>query len=533
MGLREWLGIGRQELIEEKLAETSYPSNQIDPDDHLYRSLGGASSRELAPYVHERALRLAWQLHESNPLAHGIVEVMKDHVIGEGVEIQTEDDEIRRVLTQHWKDQQNKWETKQHDRVRELSLFGEQCYITFVNPANGRVKLASVDPLNIREVWCNKENPEDVIAIVVNDRGAGSQHWQGDKVYRVIHEDEDPESDTFGFMVGAKTDAKGEVTETFKYPKGDVERTYDGSCFWFTINKVSHAKRGRSDILSILDWLDIFDQMHMNYADRILLMNMFIWDVTLENATGPQVQNWMRENGATPKPATVRVHNQGEKWAAVSPDLKASEFDTQQKNMKSQILSSSNLPPHWFGEQDANRATSVEMGSPTYKRLTSRQTYVKMMLTEIFRFQLDQAVLAGDLKPRAEDEDEWAFEVVMAEISVRDVNQSATAFNQAVQALSVAWNANFVDEQEAQNILVILAAQLGADINIEEMRERIEAQKKEKEEAAMKMMQQQAELSGAAKAESTKDDDKEESGPMSEAIAIAKRVALGNVNGHR
>lgn len=463
MGLREWavkrLG-GKVALKEE-----SYPSNVIDPDDQLYRQLGGTSERELSPYVHDRALRLAWHMHEGNPVAHGIIEIMKDHIVGEGITLQSEDPEVVAVLQKHWKDPVNNWELKQHDRVRELSLFGEQCYIAFVNEADGQVKLASVDPLNIKEVWCNKDNPEDTVAIVVNDRSAGS-NWNSNKVYRVIHLDEDPESETFGHLIGM---TEG---ETYKYPHGEKDHTYDGSCFWFTVNKISHAKRGRSDILSSLDWLDLNDQVHMNFADRMLLMNMFIWDVTLQGANDSQIQEWMGKYGSTPKPATVRVHNENEAWKPEAPDLKAAEFETHQKAMKAQILSSTNLPPHWFGEQDANRATAVEMGSPTLKRLTSRQVFVRFMIHHILCFQLDQAAIAGVLaKP---EEGEWEFEVVMPEISVRDLQQASTGLFQATNALSVAWNAGFIDVVEAQNLFAIVASQLGADINVPEMRKRLE-----------------------------------------------------------
>ena len=477
MGIRSAIGklIGGKALKEEVMAgsTSSNVGGGIDPDDSVYRRLSG-SQRELPPLIQQRALRLAWQMYESNPLAKGIIETMKDHVVGDGFGVEAQIPEVKAVLDQHWHDPQNLWDLKQHDRVRELSLFGELLFTAFVNEANGHVRLASIDPLNVKDVWLNKDNPEEVIAIVVNDRlnyGASTGSWQNDKVYRVVHVDEEPNSITLGKMIGA---AKGEM---YHYPKGGKDREYDGSCFWFTINKVTGAKRGRSDLLASLDWLDVNDQVHMNFADRTLLMSAFIWDVELTGATEMQVQAYMAKYGKAPRSGTVRVHNETEKWNSVSPDFQSQQFDVEARSLKQMILAAPGLPLHWFGDQDANKATAVEMGSPAIKRLSARQLYVKYMIEHILRFVIDQAVIAGVLvEPELDangNEARHEFKIIRPEISVRDNEQAANALLSATQAITMVWQAGLIDDIAARRIFALLAQQLGAEIDVSEMEERM------------------------------------------------------------
>jgi hypothetical protein len=411
-------------------------------------------------------------MFETNPLAHGMIEVMKDHVVGEGFSVSSEDEEVQRIIDRHWNDWQNLWDLKQHDRVRELSLYGEQMYVTFIAEGTGNVRLASIDPINVRRVVINPENPEEVVAIIINSRHFASSAalLQTDKLYRVIHKDEDPASSTFNRMIGAQ---EGETLE-IAGAKDPAE--YDGSCFWFTVNKVSGATRGRSDLLSDLDWLDVYDQILMNFVDRTLLMNSFVWDVELKGATPQKVTDWLAKYGKAPKPGTVRVHGEQEKWTAVAPSLQAQEFDTEVTTLKSQILSAQGLPPHWFGDQDANRATAVEMGSPILKRLSARQLYVKHMISQIIQFQIDQAAISGDLTVASEGEETAAeFTVQVPEMSVKDLANGATALNSIGLAIQRALGSDTIDVTVARQLFALVASAVGADIDIDEMVERIEA----------------------------------------------------------
>lgn len=402
----------------------SYSSDPgIDPDDYKYRRLSGRPDRDLSPITHQRMLEIAYRLYDRNPLAHRIVELTKDFVIGGGVTYRCESPEIQTILDDFWSDPINNWDLKQYNRVLELGLFGEQCYPVFVNSYNGRVRLGSLDPASIGEVRTNPENAEEVEAIVPK----GIQQ----RTLRVIHLDEEPESPTFGRLVG--------------------------DCFFFAINKVSNADRGRSDLLCLADWIDGYEQFLFNRIDRSALISSFVWDVTLEGMNEDEIAQWLKKNPA-PKPGSVRAHNEKVRWEAVSPDLKAHDAKEEARLLRTFILAGAGFPEHWFADgSQVNRATAKEMGVPTLKRLSARQRYFQYMIEYIFRFVIDQAVIHGRISP----ETDTRFVVVLPEISQRDTSDAAASLERISNALASAEEKGWISKEAAGKMFVNFSAQLG------------------------------------------------------------------------
>ncbi len=113
----------------------------IDNDEHLYRKLTGNSKKDLSPLKQERMLQIAYHLYENNPLAHRIVEMTKDFIVGEGITYEAADEKVKDVLDAFWCDPVNMWDLKQHQKALELGLYGEQCYAAFVNEHSGAAGL--------------------------------------------------------------------------------------------------------------------------------------------------------------------------------------------------------------------------------------------------------------------------------------------------------------------------------------------------------------------------------------------------------
>lgn len=399
---------------------------RIDADDHQYRRLSAHYGRDLSSFTHERMLEIAYYLYDRNPLAHRIVELTKDFVVGGGVNYRTESPEVQEILDDFWNDPINNWDLKQHERVLELGLFGEQCYPVFVNPYNGRVRLGSLDPVKICDVQTNSENAEEVRNII--PKGTDTQPL------RVIHLDEQPNSPTFNRLVG--------------------------DCFFFAINKVSNAARGRSDLLCLVDWIDGYEQFLFNRIDRSALISAFVWDVTLEGMNAEEIAAWLKNN-PSPKPGSVRAHNEKVQWKAVSPDLGAHDAIEEARLLRNFILSGAGFPEHWFAEGgQINRATAAEMGVPTLKRLSARQRYFRYMLEYIFRFVIDQAVIHG----RIPQQTDTRFQVILPELSQRDTEKTAVSLERLCKALAVAEERGWLSKEMAGKMFVDFSAQLGGKI---------------------------------------------------------------------
>ncbi|MFQ5895377.1 MAG: hypothetical protein ACE5JJ_06120, partial [Nitrospinota bacterium] len=266
------------ESLARRVRESLPPLSGLDPDEHLYRRLSGnpkgqapwgplsgAEPRDLSPLQQERAIRIAYFLYKSNPMAYRLTEDVKNWVVGEGISFEAGDPKVEAVLRRFWHDPVNNWPVKQHSRILELGLFGEQCYRALVNPADGHVRLAPVDPSRIDRVLVDPENPD--VAVSVVRKGSAPE---GERTLRVVALDEDPGSPSFGRLAG--------------------------EAFYFAVNKVAGASRGTPDLLALVDLLDAYDGYLFTLMERAGALHSYLWDVTLEDFTEEQIREWLKTN---------------------------------------------------------------------------------------------------------------------------------------------------------------------------------------------------------------------------------------------
>src|SRR6185437_12514466 len=169
----------------------------------------------------------------------------------------------------------------------------------------------------------------------------------------------------------------------------------------FAINKVSNAKRGQSDLATMLLWLGRYKDW---LTDRVRLnkyKGAFLWDVKLTGADKKTVDRKRNEYAYPPLPGSVIVHNEGEEWTAVEPRIGADQVEADGKAIKMMIAVGAGLPEHYLAEGgNVNRATAAEMGLPTLKRFERRQDYVGFLLRSILDRVLLEAERAGLLSAR-------------------------------------------------------------------------------------------------------------------------------------
>lgn len=417
----------------------------VDGDEDQWRRLTGNSRRDLTPLTQRRMRELALYLWESNNLANRLIELPVAYILAEGVSLQVTNPEAQAWLNSFWNDPINNMDLKLDKKVRELAIYGEQCWPAFTNEMNGHVRLGYLDPELIATVVTDPDNAEQVIGIVTTKDGKGRA-----RRYRVIVNG--PET-----VFSAKT--RG-IRETFE----------DGECFYYRINDLSNGQRGRSDLLASIDWLDGYDQFLFGELDRSQFMRAFIWDVTLKGSTPDEVKARARQIAA-PKAGSVRVHNDSEEWKAETPDLKAQDSDTVARLFRNHVLGGSTLPEHWFGGGgDVNRATAGEMGDPTFKVMSRRQLYWKHILEDVAKF-----VIARRLDPSGQSgfdalggEPDLMPEAVFPELTAKDTTKYAAALQQVVAAASVAVERGLVSEVFAVKLIAAVAGRLGVECDPEE-----------------------------------------------------------------
>ncbi len=417
----------------------------VDNDDDQWRRLTGDSNRDISPLTAKRARDLAVHLWQSNTLANRLIELPVAYLLAEGVELKVTDEDAQNWLKAFWNDPINNMDMKLTKKVRELALYGEQCWPAFTNEHNGHVRLGYLDPGNIEKVVCDPDNSEQPIGVVTNRDKKGKK-----RRYRII-------------VNGSEsifTRRTQEIRETFD----------DGECFYFSINALSNANRGRGDLLPQIDWLDAYDHFLFGEIDRADFMRAFLWDVEMKGLTEDEIEAKVKKMTA-PSPGSIRAHNESETWKAESPNLGSGDTENISRLIRNHIVGGSTIPEHWYGGGgDVNRATGESMSEPTFKMFTMRQKEIGYILQTLALFQinrrldpsgkstLDPADYDPDLVPSAE----------FPEMTARDTTKYASALQQVVVAAGIAVEKNFLSELMAVKLIQSVGERLGVSINAEE-----------------------------------------------------------------
>lgn len=414
--------------IQHRLAE-AYPMVGGASEDSLWRSLTTNQDRDLNLLTQRRMQDIAFYLYDSNPMAGRIIEIIEDFVIGDGFTYSAKDPEVKEVLDDFWNDPDNNLDEEMNIDVVELFLFGELCLPVWVNEADGGVKLGYVDPKTILKIKKDPKNPK-INQKLIWKKPSG----QVERELNIINVDRNLKSKTYEKLIG--------------------------DCFYFTINKVSSATRGRSALLRLADWLDGYDQFLFARLERAFLLNNFIWDVECEGMNEGELTEFVKKL-VTPRPGSIRAHNEKVTWKTESPKLEAADASQEARLFKQQILGGSGYPEHWFGEgSTTTRATALEMSTPVIKSLKSKQKKVKFIIKRMFNFQIDQAIIAGRL---SKDVDR-TFKVIPSPIISRDNRGIAEAMSGLMQGLQTAKQNNWINDKKAKIVLNTVITQLGVDM---------------------------------------------------------------------
>lgn len=411
----------------------------VDADEDGWRRLSGDDGRDLSPVTQARMQQMAYFVWERTLLGRAMIELPIAFLLAGGVRLKTEEESEQEWLDRFWHDPINKMDAKLPKKVRELSLYGEVCWPTFVNEADGFVRLGYLDPAQIAEVIYDPDNTEQAIGIVT----IGDKQRQQRKM-RVI--------------------VAGPESVFTERTQGIRQKFTDGECFYFKVNDLSNSRRGRSDLLAAIDWVDGYDELLFGELDRARFMRSFFYDVTLNGATPEQVRARAKEI-SPPKPGAVRVHNDAEEWETQNPALGAYDSTLLARLLRNHILGGLSLPEHWFGGGgDVNRATAGEMAEPYLKTLEMRQALIGLILQEVGTYviwrrrdQLGQGKRDAPIVVTAE----------FPELSRKDTTAYAAALSQVVSGAMVAVREKLMSRQTALALIASIAERLGVTIDPE------------------------------------------------------------------
>lgn len=396
------------------------------------------SKRDLSPITQSRMQQLAHHAWEQHRIANRLIELPIAFLLGDGVEVSSEDPDADEWLKAWWCDPINRFDLMIEKRVRELSIFGEQVIVVFVGQ-DGHVRHGAIDPSEIDDVIVDPDNASLPIGVKIKGTDGVC------RTYRVILD--------------------GEDGDLLRQPAITLRESFAaGDCHFWRINDLLTGKRGRSDLLSAIDISDAYTQLIFGEVERAAALRMAIWDVTLTGATPEQVAARAAEI-SPPSPLSVRVHNEGEKWDSVSTKLEAGDASETLRTVRNEVLGGATIPEHWYGGGgDVNRATAAEMDEPTYKVFRRRQILWEAILEAEARFVIRSRWKAlgrsgvPDVEPK----------ITFPSMQSVDVSRYAQALAQIVVAAASAVDRGLLTEEKAVALIASIACKFGIEIDPDE-----------------------------------------------------------------
>lgn len=412
----------------------------FDDEDKGWRTLTDTSKRDLSSLSQSQMQKLAAFLWETNLLANRLIELPLAYLVAEGVKLRCADEEHQKWLDAFWNDPINKMDLRLPTFARELALFGEQCWPVYVNEINGQVRIGYLDPSLIEQVVMDPGNAAQEIGIRTVKDQAGQR-----RQFRVIVRGEDDEL----FAPAARTARAG----------------FDsGEAFYFAVNKFAAGRRGRSDLIAQMDWLDGYDEFLFDQMERAGELDAFIWDVTLTGADETTVKARAADI-KRPGRGSVRVHNEQEAWVAQAPSLNSVDRAESARMFRNHSLGGATMPEHWFGGGgDVNRASAAEMGDPFFKMATMRQTTLRYMLQEMGSYVLYQRALKSGQQPEW-GEPAWKVVAEFPEMVTKDVAKIAAALQACVVAVASAIESGLITRETGLKIIAVAARRLDVEID--------------------------------------------------------------------
>jgi hypothetical protein len=458
----------------ESIAPQLFAMLGSDGEDPSFRRLTSPHTiRDLNPVMQLRMQQIAFYLRATTPFGKRIVEVISDYVVGEGFTPAAKDERVQAVLDRFWNDEVNCMKRALRDWCDELTTFGELCIPATVNPVDGFVRMGYVDPQML-----------DAIEYGTISTGAGA-----------------PEMTTFPIAVRLRRDTYDVASRRITLVRTDENvgsatvGQLTGDCFYWPINKAKGASRGLSELFALADWIDVFDQMIFDYADKVRFLNAFVWDYTVKGGDDAAVEKFKKKvTQNPPRQGGVQVHNDQVEIKAQVPSMQGADMSEAIRAVKLYGLGGAGLPAWFFADPtDSNRSTADEMTGPTGKKLTERQNQLKGAVLQVLTFVVQQAIYCGVL-PEGVD---TTISLQVPDLMIKDLQKAATTLGAVVNALSIMEENGWITGETAARGSHVVLSQIGMDVESKDEYAKAQQEKKARDAARSQLVPDQSSLAKA------------------------------------
>ena len=424
-----------------QIKEAVIPTPDTRVEDFGFRRVSStADQMNLNPLDQNTLLKIVRALYYMNPGARRMIGIPVDYgfkVLVRAIEGKSHH-RLQDIIDSFWNNPLNDMPRYIGQLLERFDLDGELLLPVKVNPQNGFVRISYEEPSEINKINAFSEDKRlvDTVEMVRHGRLKA-------KVYNIIRLQDDPES---GVEIGSE--AQGNLKQVNTYNKRMGNAFYFRQCNLIT-------GRGRPPLEPVVDWLDAHDHALFDQLRNVSLQSAYVWDVELTGA-GEAMINKRREEilkAGIPKPGSINVHNENEKWEPKSPQLEARVATDLLVQVRKYYGMGMSLSETWVAaSDDVNRATAIISDNPPLRSLERKQFMEEMIIRDIIEFVIDQAIIHGELILNEDDPHIRDFEVVLPELNKSDDKAKAEALKILSEVALLAEEAEIADKETLRSL---------------------------------------------------------------------------------
>ena len=325
-----------------------------------------------------------------------------------------------------------------------------------INPIDGHLKLGHIVNDRIVDI-SHGDSWKPIVAIVEHPDPAETRKLRYFLINSATPEDE------FTFLPNGMV-----LVSRFRMHEGTAQieqDVFDGIAHYWYVNKTRGATRGKGMQTPSMDQLDQHDETLYNFAERVKLMQHFLYHVTLPSAqTKEDIDKGLAAIGmkVAPEAGTSIGTSKDVTIEAISPQLRSGPVVDIERTLRSNIAGQQGIPEGFTGPGgDTNLATLKAQGSVPFRRFKRIQKRVVSFIRQLVDFQQTMWKKHGSLAQDYEGE----YEVVVSSLDDKDRAAATTALTQLVAAGTLMIDNDILEVDAVRKMVVKAIREQGFDLS--------------------------------------------------------------------
>lgn len=373
----------------------------------------------------------AWR---KNFLVRRIVTLTRSYVVGNGITVTSEIPEVDEFARSFWTHPENHVASRLGQMCDELTRTGELFPVLFTKRTDGMTYIRFIPASRIREIETDEEDYETELQFGQTSINIEPKWWIGP---------------------GHKS--------AYTRARGGTGGHLKPLMLHLAVNRPIGAVRGEGDLGPVLPWARRYSEW---LKDRVRLnrqrTRQGILDVEIADPSMVQEKRAQLRK-TNPIEASIYVHGPGETITMHNLEIKADDVKEDGRALRLAIATGAGVGLHYLSEgEGVNYATAKEMGEPTARFYTDRQTDFCAFLLQIVTAAYRRKCALGLAEMPSDDDLKLATAVT--EVARADNAGFAQAAKDIVAALAQMKAESWVDDETAVRLAFKFAGEaLGAN----------------------------------------------------------------------